>query len=684
MLKKLLTSPWTALLTLALIISIRIADPIFVESVRLRYFDTLITSKAATDNNIYTVDIDEAALDKYGQWPLPRVKYADIIRDLYSRNAGLVVLNVLMPETDRTGGDSALGQTLKEYPVVMGSVPSDRTKNTPRNPGSAVLGPEFLDQIIQYPGLIANIPLLENAAAGIGTVNTLPEVDGVNRRIPLIASIDGKLYPSIAMETLRVAAGDTTFQVKLNDGGVEKMRIPKFGHITTDNLGRVWIDWSQKNKSVSLTDLPKDFGGAIVIIGPSAAGISNPVPTALGAVFPHDVQAAVISTMINGVVIQRPDYADGVEILAIIVASVLLLFLTRWLYVGLISMVAIVGIGIGGSMYLYTSSLWLFDATVFSIGIVLVSLHAYGVKFVSEFLQKQQIKKQFGSYVNPTIVEKLQKNPELIKLGGERKELSIVMTDLRGFTTLGESFGDDVEGLTQIMNDYMTALSIPVLKNDGTLIKFIGDASLHVHGAPLDDHNHAYTAVKTAQQMIKAIEDFNVELTAKGKPPVGMGAGVNTGETLIGNIGAKSKFGYDVLGDSVSTAARLEGQTKSYGVLLIIGPNTNEQVKDKIFTLELDNIAVKGKTVGLRIYTPLHTDAGAMPEYILARETHDAMMAAYRAQKFDQAISMCEELMGEFDGQMDHSYELWIDRCKEMKGRKLPKDWDGIYRATSK
>ena len=684
MLKKLLTSPWTALLTLALIISIRIADPVFVESVRLRYFDTLITSKAATDNNIYTVNIDEAALDKYGQWPLPRAKYANIIRDLYSKNAGLVVLNVLMPETDRTGGDSALGQTLKGYPVVMGSVPSDRTKNTPRNPGSAVLGPEFLDQIIQYPGLIANIPLLENAAAGIGTVNTLPEVDGVNRRIPLIASIDDKLYPSIAMETLRVAAGDTTFQVKLNDGGVEKMRIPKFGHITTDNLGRVWIDWSQKNKSVSLTNLPKDFGGAIVIIGPSAAGISNPVPTALGAVFPHDVQAAVISTMINGVVIQRPDYADGVEILAIIVASVLLLFLTRWLYVGLISMVAIVGIGIGGSMYLYTSSLWLFDATVFSIGIILVSLHAYGVKFVSEFLQKQQIKKQFGSYVNPTIVEKLQKNPELIKLGGERKELSIVMTDLRGFTTLGESFGDDVEGLTQIMNDYMTALSIPVLKNNGTLIKFIGDASLHVHGAPLDDPDHAYTAVKTAQQMIKAIEDFNVELTAKGKPTVGMGAGVNTGETLIGNIGAKSKFGYDVLGDSVSTAARLEGQTKSYGVLLIIGPNTNERVKDKIFTLELDNIAVKGKTVGLRIYTPLLTDSGSMPEYILAREMHDAMLVAYRAQKFDQAIIMCTELMGEFDGQMDHSYELWIDRCKEMKSRTLPKDWNGIYVATSK
>lgn len=685
MLKKILTSPWTALVTLALIISIRIADPVFVESVRLRYFDTLITSKSVTDNNIYTVNIDESSLDKYGQWPLPRAEYAKIIKDLYDRGAGLVVLNILMAEHDRTGGDAVLAAALKQYPVVLGSVPGEQTKNTPRVSGSAILGPEWLDRIVQYPGLIANIPPLENAAAGVGIVNTLPEVDGVNRRVPLIVTVDDKLYAGLAIEMLRVAAGDSTFQVKLNELGVEKMRIPKFGPVTTDNLGRVWVDWSQQSKSVSLTNLPKDFQGAIVIVGPTAAGIANPVPTAQGAVFPHEVQAAVAATMINKVVITRPDYADGIEILAILLAGVLLLFLTRWTYAGLASVIILVAGGIVGSQYAFTNFLFLFDSTAFAVGTVLVALHAYGVKFVSEFLQKQQIKKQFGSYVNPTIVERLQKNPELIKLGGERKELSIVMTDLRGFTTLGESFGDDVEGLTQIMNDYMTALSIPVLKNDGTLIKFIGDASLHVHGAPLDDPNHAYTAVRTAQEMIKAIEEFNKELTAKGKPPVGMGAGVNTGETLIGNIGAKSKFGYDVLGDSVSTAARLEGQTKSYGVLLIIGPNTNEIVKDRIFTLELDNIAVKGKTVGLRIYAPLLcSDAGAAAEYVLAREVHDEMLAVYRAQKFDAAIDMCKELMGEFDEQMDHSYELWIERCVEMKKVKLPKDWDGVFRATSK
>ena len=430
-------------------------------------------------------------------------------------------------------------------------------------------------------------------------------------------------------------------------------------------------------------DLPENLDGALVIVGPTAAGISNPVATSQGAVHPHEVQAAVVATLFNKVNIQRPDWADGSEIIALTLMGILLLFFTRWTYVGIIfGVVAIVSL-YPISLYLFTNHLWLVDITS-AAGLVVVLLHSYGIKFVSEFLQKQQIKKQFGSYVNPTIVEKLQKNPELIKLGGERRELSIVMTDLRGFTALGESYGDDVEGLTQIMNDYMTALSVPVLNNNGTLIKFIGDASLHIHGAPLDDLDHAYTAVVTAQQMIQAVDEFNKELTSRGRPPVGMGAGVNTGETLVGNIGAKTKFGYDVLGDSVSTAARLEGQTKGYGVLLIIGPNTNDQVKDRIFTLELDNIAVKGKTVGLRIYAPLVLYAGNHSQYEIGRLEHDSMLLCYRSQKFDDAIMMCRNLMGEFDGQMDQYYKIWIERCEEMKKRRLPKEWDGVYVATSK
>jgi len=683
MFKKIILSPWTAILTLIIVLLVRIADPSFVESVRLRYFDTLITNKAPTENNIYTVNVDEITLDKYGQWPLPRGEYAKIIEELYKRNAGLVVFNVLMPDADRSGQDSKLANAMKQYPVVLPNVPSDKTKNIPRNPGAAVLAPEHLGKIVQYPGIIANVPLLENSAYGVGTVNTLPEIDGVNRRIPLIASVDGKLYPSLSMEVLRVAADDTTFQVKLNENGVEKMRIPKFGPITTDNLGRIWIDYSQQSKSVSLMDLPKDFSGAIVIVGLTASGLNNPVPTSKGSVWPHDVQASVIGTMFNKVVIVRPDYADGVELIAILVLGLLVIFLSRWTY-AFLPIIIVLSSSHWIASYLFTSNLWLYDITAPVVGIGLVYLHAYTVKFVSEFLQKQQIKKQFGSYVNPTIVERLQKDPSLIKLGGEKRELSIVMTDLRGFTSLGESFGDDVEGLTQIMNDYMTALSVPVLKNDGTLIKFIGDASLHVHGAPLDDPKHAVTAVNTAMQMIDAITEFNKELIASGRPPVGMGAGVNTGETLIGNIGAKTKFGYDVLGDSVSTAARLEGQTKGYGVLCIIGPNTNEQVKDEIFTLELDCIAVKGKTIGLNIFTPLTTDYNSMVEYLSARELHDLMIDYYREQKWDQALHMIDQLKGEFDSHMDHYYDIMIERIGELRESNLPNDWDGVYRATTK
>lgn len=670
MLKQILTSSWTAVITLALVTALRVADPGFVESVRLRYFDTLITSRATEIIGVSVVNIDEKALEKYGQFPFSRDTYASIIRELYKRNAGLVVFNILTPDRDRVGHDAEYIQALRQYPTILPNIGSQTSRNSPKVPGSVVIGP-YAKQFIDYPGIIANIPQVEQAAAGVGLVNTLPEVDGVVRRMPMVASSQGKLYPSLAMEVLRVAGGDTTFQVKINENGVEKMRIPKFGPIATDSLSRIWIDWSLKPDVYSLTDLPKDFEGEIVIVGVSAQGLSNPVATSLGEMLPQDLQAAVLGTVIANKtrpIITRPDWAEGAEVIGLIAVGVLLIFLSGWTYVGILSAVIIIGGSIPLSNFLYRTDAWLIDVTSLVGGLILVALHTYGVKFVSEFLQKQQIKRQFGSYVNPTIVERLQKDPSLIKLGGERKELSIVMTDLRGFTTLGESFGDDVEGLTQVMNDYMTALSIPVLKNDGTLIKFIGDASLHVHGAPIDDANHAVNAVKTALEMIEAIRQFNVELTAQGKPPVGMGAGVNTGETLIGNIGAKSKFGYDVLGDSVSTAARLEGQSKGYGVLVVVGPHTAELVKDTYPMWELDNIAVKGKTEPLRIFT-------------VAQETrqHRQFIELYYQGQWKKALSLiplCKNATPNMEKYYDAMEQRLLGGC--------PKNWTGYYVATSK
>ena len=680
MMKKILLSPWTALLTLALVVGIRIADPAFIESVRLRYFDTLITAKAPTENNIYTVNIDEPTLDKYGQWPLPRAEYSKIIKDLYDRNAGLVVLNVLMAEPDRTGGDASLSSALKNYPVILGSVPSNKTKNTPRVPGSVVLGPEWLGQIVQYPGLIANVPQLENSAVGVGIVSTLPEVDGVNRRLPLIVAVDGKLYPSIAMETLRVAAGDSTFQVKLNEGGVEKMRIPKFGPVTTDTLGRVWVDWSQQSKSASLTNLPKDFAGAIVIVGPTAAGIANPVPTSKGAVWPHEVQASVVATMANGVTIQRPDWADGAEILGVLIAGILLLFLTRWTYVGIGASIVIIGAVVPLCGYAYSSGSQLVDATLPIGGLILVMLHAYGVKFVSEFLQKQAIKKQFAGYCSKEVVEMLQKDPELIKRG-VRKDVSVMFSDLRGFTPIGEHYGDDVAGLGKYMNGYMDSISRPIMDNKGMVIKYVGDASMHIHGAPIEDPNHARTIVAVGLEMLDAVDEYTKLMEAQGLPPAAMGWGCNTGIGFIGEMGSTDRHSYDILGDMVSTAARLEARCKAYGVLCIIGAETYNRTKDDFFYLLLDNLQPKGKTVADLIYTVLRTKGA---DYTKDRIQHELMHALYRQKKFDEAAAMCKKLKGNFGGQMDKYYKIWIERCDFMKQQDLGDNWNGEFVAHEK
>jgi adenylate cyclase len=616
------------------------------------------------------VNIDEATIDKYGQYPFKRDVYANLINDLYKHNAGLVVWNIMMPEEDRLGGDAALALEMEEHPVILVDTVSDKTKNIPHKPGSAVIGSENIGTIYNYPGLVANLPELEKNAYGVGVTYTLPEIDGVNRRLPLFVGYNGEVYPSVPLEVLRVLVNTSTFQVKLNELGVEKMRIPGFNPISTDSQGRIWVDWSQTNKQVSAVDLPKDFGGAVVIVGTTAAGTNNPIATSKGNVWPQDMQAAVIGTLANNVNIERPDWAPGAELLALIVISLIILVLSRWVYVGLGVGIVLLAALTPATMYIFSHYKFLVDAIVPTAGGVLVMLHAYGVKFISEFLQKQQIKKQFGSYVSPVIVERLQKDPSLIRLGGEERMLSAVMTDMRNFTGLGERYGADVEGFTAIMNAYMTAISKPVFANDGTLIKFIGDASLHIHGAPIDDERHAYSAVKTALEMIEAVDKFNEHLDSIGKPHVGMGCGVNTGKILVGNIGSEGKMGYDVLGDPVSVASRLESQTKSYGVLMIIGPDTAAAVKDDFELVWLDKIAVKGKAIGLDIYTVGHTIA----------HMHEEYRKEYTRGNWKKAITWAKKLVNNDEVTIKHYYELMIER---MEGG-LPANWDGTYHATSK
>jgi adenylate cyclase len=531
------------------------------------------------------------------------------------------------------------------------------------------------------PGITANVPDIERAAVGSGIVNTFPEIDGITRRAPLILESGGILYPNVTMEVLRVLAGDPSFQIKLSPIGIDKLRIPQYGPLQTDELGRVWIDWSQGFESHSAAELPEDFAGGIVFVGPTAAGITQPIATAAGGVWPHELQAAMLGTVFNASNIERPAWAPGAELLAFVLAGIALILAARWTYVGIGIFVILVGGSIGGSIYAFATYNFLLDGFLPAAFLLLVGVIRYVIKFVSEFLQKQAIKKQFEGYASPTVVKLLQENPDLIKKG-VKKEVSILFSDLRGFTPLGESFGDDVAGLTKIMNGYMDAITQPVLDANGMIIKYIGDASMHIHNAPVDDPEHAKTAVATGLKMLKAVENFNeTVIVPQGRPPVGMGAGINTGLGYIGEMGSTKRHSYDVLGDAVSTAARIESKCKEYGCLLLVGGATVEQCKDDFFFLKIDDLAVKGKTVGIAIYTVLDD---VKPAWKTSKKHHDQMHNLYRMQMFDEAIQQCNLIRRAFDGKMEKYYDMWIERCEYMKTQTLPKEWNGVFHATTK
>jgi adenylate cyclase len=477
------------------------------------------------------------------------------------------------------------------------------------------------------------------------------------------------LYPSISLETLRVAVGDPSFQVKSTDAGIEAVRIPSFNKITTDSIGRIWIDWSSNPIEHSLVDLPKSFDGGIVIVGLTARGLNNPVATARGEQYPHYLQAAVLDTLTSGKSISRPDWAPGAELLFTIVMSILIIFLSRWKY-AIVPIVVLITSLYYCSHYTYTHFGYLVDCVFPILALALVYAHSYTVKFISELNQKLQIKKQFGTYLSPALVEKLQKNPELLRLGGETRELSIMFTDVRGFTTISEHYGKDVQGLTQIMNRYMTAMTQKILDNNGTLDKYIGDAQMAFWNAPLDDKHHALNAVKTGLEMLGDLDEFNKEIAKENIPPFGMGLGINTGDVVVGNMGSRQRFDYTCLGDSVNLASRLEGQSKPYGVKMVLGTRTAELVKDNYNVIELDNIAVKGKKEGVRIYTIGET----------RKEGHQEFLNLYYSGDWKKAIFVATTLLNDHTVTIKSYYENMIERLQEGK----PDNWDGTFRATSK
>ena len=668
---KIITHWALAFVTAVLLIFSHYDDSSVVQTLRLKQFDLLQqTDTPVPSQDIAILEIDEATIEKYGQWPWKRTVLSEFVFKLREAGAGIIVFPMLFSEEDRLGGDQRLVDTIVGNGVVIAQVGSTQVNRGAVPRGVAKIG-DPLPYLFEWPGMLGPIPLLGENADGVGVVNTAPEIDGVVRRVPLIMRVGEETYPSLAVEVIRVATNAPSYQIKAGAGGVEKIRIPGYPIVNTDPNAQIWLRWNKQFSTVSAaSDDWSSVEGKTVIVGITASGIGSMIASPTGPQYGYIPAAVTLQTMIDGDQIQRPFWANLAELGATAILTFLLVILARftpYYIVGGAIVVFVGGLGYG-ALYAWQNYLYLMDAAMPAIAVVIVGLHAVFARFVSEFFQKQQIKKQFGTYVNPTVVEQLQKDPSLIKLGGEEKILTCVMTDMRNFTGLGESYGADVQGFTSVMNEYMTAIANPVLDNDGTLIKFIGDASMHIHGAPIDNSNHAYDAVKTVKAMLKAVEDFNFKLKLEGKPPVGMGAGVNTGKILVGNIGSDRKMGYDCLGDPVSVAARLESQTKSYGVLVIVGPDTVAATKDKYDYFELDNIAVKGKELPLRIYT-LHKSSKA----------HTTFLKNYYGGAWDTAIKQADHCSA-VHPKMREYYSKMVERLQQGK----PADWSGVYKATSK
>ena len=574
-------------------------NPGVMQRLELIGYDYLIMNTEPVQNeNILIVDIDEETVSTYGGWPLPRSYYGDAIM----ATQAVAGITVLMPNKDLRGSiqDDYFIRRLEVRPTVLASAASTQVTGTNPHVGTAQLGEDPLPWLYQYPGILPTEPTLESKAKGLGVVTATPEIDGVTRRIPLVVNVESKLYPSFALELLRVAVSDPSYQLKTTPEGVQWVRIPNYPLMNTDANGRIFLNWNTKfYKQTGLEFLKNPIEAPFVIFGTTAEGITNPVPTPAGPKYPHEIQANILHNLITGTAPSQPTWATGVELLATFLGLLLLAFATRSVYLSIPTLGLIVGGSIGGAWYLYQSS-YLFDVT----GIVILSIGFWSIhtflSFLSEYRQKLRIKQQFGTYVSPDLVKKLQEDPTLLRLGGFTEQLTFLFSDIRGFTPISEKYQKDPQGLTRLINRFLDNQTEIILKHGGTIDKYMGDCIMAFWGAPLPDENHIENATKAAIEMRIALEKLNETLAEEGLDQINTGAGINSGPCVVGNFGSSTRFDYSVLGDAVNLAARLESSCKEYDADLIISEHSLVDGYDYEF---LDEVTVKGKSEPVKIYT---------------------------------------------------------------------------------
>ena len=705
-----------ALSILLALMALRTMDPVPVEELRLRIFDFYqrLAPRPEGPQPVVIVDIDDESLAELGQWPWPRTRLAELVDAIAEAGAVAIAFDFVLAEPDRTSplelarglsqlddsvrsklealesNDTVLARSLARTKVVVAqsgfiqkTVPVDSVEPA-EEAQIGILGPDPRPFLVSFPNLLQNVTEVEHAASAKGLFSIRADADGVVRRVPAVMTAGGRLKAALAIELLKVASGADALLLRVTDNGIESL---SFAGLTvpTDANGRVWLRYNghDPKRFISARDVlgrngeaMQGMSGKLVLIGTSAVGLldikTTPVDPAMPGV---EVHAQLVENIVSDTLLHRPSYAVGAEVMTALAAGLLTIYLVP--VVGALTVLAVgvllSGVLVGGAFSAFLQHGILIDASYPLVSSIAVFWTLVFVNYFREERQRRQIRSAFGHYLSPDFVEELARNPHRLELGGETKELTILFSDVRNFTSISELYKSNPQGLTRLMNRLLGPLSDAVVHNRGTIDKYIGDSIMAFWNAPIDDAQHAAHACTAAIEMLAAIDRLNEERrteTLSGEEPavhLAIGIGINTGETVVGNMGSEARFNYTVLGDTVNLASRLEGQTKVYGVPIVIGARANALVEDRFATVPLDIVQVKGKSQAEPIFALLGAEAvRADPEFAMLKSAQRSLVEALAARRWSEAgalVQQSEALMLGFG--LDVLLELYNRRIAE-------------------
>ena len=714
------------------IAALRVADPPAIEEFRVRTFDTfqVIDPRVKTARPVRIVNIDERSLAKFGQWPWPRTRVADLVTNLTKLGAVAIGFDIMFAEADRLNpaaaadtirnldeetrtklralpsNDDVMADAMRQSRVVLGEtglpyVVAELNKDLPLT-GLAMLGEDPQRFMLDFPGLLRSTPVLESAAVGRGLLTIWTERDGIVRRVPVIMQAQGTTMPSLSFEMLRVATGTDTIFIKSNAAGIQSVAVKGLA-VPTDGNGQLWVHFARNDPSiyVSAVDVlegkvdPDVIAGRLVLVGTSAAGLLDVKTTPVSPVMPGvEIHAQVLEAALTGQLLSQPPWGPLAEFLAaLILGGAIIWFAPMFGPKSLVAVGAFFAtLLIGTSWYYYSQHRLLIDPTYPLLSTTAIYLTLIFFSFVREQTQRRQIRSAFGQYLSPALVEQLALAPERLVLGGEEREMTVMFSDMRGFTSISETYKNDPQGLTELMNRFLTPLTNAILDRKGTIDKYMGDAIMAFWNAPLDDKEHQINACEAALDMLDQVDALNKEREQEaedeGRPfiPLNIGVGLNTGTCVVGNMGSDLRFDYSVFGDSVNLASRLEGQSKEYGFPIIVGSNTALAAKDRFAILELDFIMVKGKTEPEVIYAIAgREDTARSGSFQRLRNLTIEMLACYRSRDWEGALAAIERGRRTDDAHsLELLFNLYETRIRGFQKDPPPQDWNGAFALLTK